>query len=192
MIASRTTLVALSLAALGAQHGCGGEPNGPALTVASSGSTVTTGAGGDPGVGGAGGADTTTTTTTTTTGVGGAGGMGEEPLHGCTSALAVDMTGGPAIVNLPAGPLCLKMSAGQSLTFTLDTPASHRYLGGTYDAATMVKIADANSPIVSCCDISPYTCCQATNDPITMSTPGAYPWYDDKNPVSYRGVVYVE
>ena len=169
----RFSALSLGFVALGlsAAHGCGGEPNGPALTVAASSTSVTSvGAGGTgPGGGGAGGEDPSTTTTTTS-GMGGQGGGGEQPIHGCTSALAVDMTGAAVTVNLPAGPFCVRMS----------------------QEATMVKIPDLTSPIASCCDTSPYTCCPVTSDPITMSTVGAFPWYDDKSPSTLRGVVYVE
>lgn len=187
-------MVAFSLGAwTAALASCRGEPSGAELTVNASASGVTSSVatgGGMGGFGGAGGSATTDATTTTTGN--GAGGMAEQPIHGCTSALAVDQTGAPTVVvNIPNGPLCVRMALGSDLIFTLDTPTAHRYRGGEVDE-NGVKTPDGSSPIASCCDISPFTCCPGTSDPIPMNVPGAYPWYDDKNPGTFKGVVYVE
>ena len=189
------SLVALwSVAASGA---CGGDPDGEELTtvattgVGAGGTGGTTtggegGTGGDPTTGGGG-------TTSSTGGNGGTGGMGEETIHGCLSTTAADMTGMANVnVDIPGGDYCIVVDTGTMMTFTLtDDPSIHRPLGGFYDG--QVKNQDAQSPIVSCCDASPYVCCpMVTNPPFNLAVAGVYPWYDDKNPDTIKGVVYVE
>lgn len=178
--------------------GCGSGPQGEEPTTVStgagaagSGAGATTG-GGDGGMGGTSSASGGGTTSSTG-GNGGAGGMMEEMIHGCLSTTATDLTGmGTANIDIPGGTYCIRVSSGTQVTFTLtDVPGNHRPLGGFYDG--MVKFPDAQSPIISCCDISPYDCCpMVTNPPFDMQATGAFPWYDDKNPDTIKGVVYVE
>ena len=172
---------------------CVADPSGPALTVAASSGATSTGSGSAGGAdGGAGGATGTATTNTVATG-GGQGGAPEMPVHGCTTALSTDMTNQATVtVNLPAGPFCVRVSQGTDLTMELDVPSAYRYRGGFYDDQLMIKLADSSSPIGDCCDISPFSCCPATSAPISLPVPGVYPWFDDKNPGTVKGVVYVE
>lgn len=195
-----TTAALVAFWSVATTGGCGSEPSGEQPTTVSTGAGAsgtgagTTTGGGD---GGMGGMSTTTTggggTTTTTTGNGGAGGMMEEMIHGCLSTTATDMTNMATVnVDIPGNNYCVRVSAGTQVTFTLvNTPGDHRPLGGYYDG--LVKFPDAQSPIVSCCDISPYVCCpMVTNPPFDMQTVGSFPWYDDKNVDTIKGVIYVE
>ena len=187
----------VGLWAVAATGGCGSDPEGEELTTVSTG-VGASGTGGAPtggGEGGTGGNPTTGGggTTSSTGGNGGSGGMGEEMIHGCLSTTATDMTGMANVnVDIPGGNYCIVVDTGTMMTFTLtDNPAIHRPLGGTYDG--QVKNQDAQSPIVSCCDESPYVCCpMVTNPPFNLAVAGVYPWYDDKNPDTIKGVVYVQ
>jgi hypothetical protein len=190
------TAAAVALWSVAAVGGCGSDPTGEQPTTVSSGSgagtTATGGTGGTGGATGNGGSGGNATTSSSTGGNGGSGGTPEMNVHGCLSTTAVDMTGmDPANIDIPGGNYCVVVAQGSTVTFTLGTPANHRPLGGFFDG--QVKNQDATSPIVSCCDISPYDCCPAvTNPPFTMNATGAFPWYDDKNPDTIKGVVYVQ
>lgn len=188
--------------------GCRGEPSGEQLTVATIGAGPTTTTTGEGGMNAGSGGAASTTTTTVTTGQGGMGGAPEQTINGCLSSTSTDMTGmSDVTVDLPSGPFCVRVSQNTNITITI-TPVSgacpgscpHRYVGGTYDPVTMIKSPDGNSPFktnpgdifASCSQQSPYVNCPATNGPFTMSAPGAFGWYDDKNPATISGVVYVE
>ena len=202
-------LFALSAAGLyaAALAGCRGEPSGEQLTVATIGAATSTASTSGGGMAGSGGA-TTTSSTTGSTGQGGMGGAPEEPINGCLSTTATDMTGMPTVtVDLPGGPFCVRVDQGTDINITI-TPSMgtcpgscpHRYVGGTVDPVTMVKSPDTTSPFktnvadifASCSNSSPYVDCPATNGPFTMAVTGAFGWYDDKNPAAVSGVVYVE
>ena len=185
----------IGLWSVAATGGCGSDPEGEELTTVSTG-VGAGGTGGSPTGGGDGGTGGNPTTggggTSSSGGNGGTGGMGEEMIHGCLSTTATDLTGtAVANIDIPGGDYCIRVDAGTGLTFSLANPPNHRPLGGFYDG--QVKNQDAMSPIVSCCDQSPYVCCPAvTNPPMTLGVAGVYPWYDDKNPDTIKGVVYVE
>lgn len=144
-----------------------------------SGGATTSGTGGDPGMGG----------------MGGFGGSPPEPVNGCLQATAMDLTGvNPANIDIPGNGYCIRILQNMTeLTFTLANPPAHRYLGGVYDEEIQAKFPDAMSPILPSSNQSPYINSPAvTNPPYTFISKGEYPWYDDKNPATIRGVVYVE
>jgi hypothetical protein len=185
--------------------GCGDDDSGSRLTVAS-GATVGNGGQGGNGDGGA--------TTSANGGAGGGGGGGEDSIHGCTANAAVDHTGMATLDithvgnNLPER--CIRVSVGTTITVD-GTGAAPNYLivGGTFDG--QVKNYDQGSPIQPAC----YDCdgfapacfnpncqdsaigkcpggisCYAAAS-WTFAAAGVFPFYDNADPETDRGVVYV-
>jgi hypothetical protein len=194
----------VSFAIVGAIASCDDGPGGDELTTVTGPNASSSSGMGAMGGGGSSDGGTTTTGgnggTTTTGGNGGSGGEPEAMINGCLSTLTTDMTGMASInIDITGGPYCVTVSKDTTMTFTLDQGAGacpglcdHRPLGGAYDDATQIKYPDPGSPIVSCCDASPFQCCPAvTSSPFLFNGTGVFPWYDDKHPMTERGVVYV-
>lgn len=161
----------------------GGCPDAPEAAQGGTGSL----GGGGTGAGGLGGAG----------GDGGAGGswVPEEVVNdSCLHSTAYDRTDEADVeLLIPDFNYCVRVSAGASLTFALNEPTEHRYLGGTYDDDTQTASPDPSSPIEDSCPTPPHTCSPSvTNPPIQITEVGAYPWYDHHHPATIKGVVWVE
>ncbi len=180
-------------------YGCGDDEGGQQLTTVSSGP----GTGGNAGPGGAGGdgGNPSTGGNPSAGGMGGMGGNAEQPIHGCTSTSATDMTG-MANVDLGAPlaltwPVCRRVSLNTTITVsgsgTLGDPL---IVGGTFDGA--IKSYDASSPIQpSCatgctpCQFDPNASGCYTGGSWTFTLAGVYPFYDNSDPGARAGVIYV-
>lgn len=109
------------------------------MTVGGSGGTSTDGGGGA----GADGGTTSQGGSGATGGQGGQGGEPEQPIHGCLSTTATDLTGlaGPHTITVPGTtPICIKIADGETVDFNVTAPASHRLIHGTFDTVKTIRV----------------------------------------------------
>lgn len=110
------------------------------MTVGGSGGTSTDGGGGAGADGGGAGAQGGAGATG---GQGGQGGDPEQPIHGCLSTTATDLTGlvGPHTITIPGTtPICIKIADGETVDFNVAAPTSHRLIHGTFAAVKTIRV----------------------------------------------------
>ena len=176
--------------------------NSGSTTVASGMGGLSDGGGGETADGGGGSGGDPSTVSTGGGGQGGQGGEPEQPINGCLSTNAIDMTTMEAVaLESPAvsNPECIRLEAPVNVDFVVAAPTtSHRVMHGEVVDGVGESVDPAASPFspggTHYCPYTggnpPYNC--GDMPAFDILSPGVYPFYDDFNKTTVLGVLYVE